>query len=177
MNINHFSGCQKKILKNDVAHIVKYIAIGLEKTALKTMSKNTELSAIMTELVFKKMDDECQRLCMKESNSVLRSTSSASLIQFKMKDVKEEILQNAPVLSSLLQQICTAKRSKSKRQTHINEIVVPTIASLILHSRCPEMSAFSYRLGLLLRHAGAGTLVRLLKLVLYVATSQTQITC
>ena len=96
------------------------------------------------------MDDECQRLCMKESNSVLRSTSPASLIQFKMKNVKEENLQNAPVLSSLLQQICTAKRSKSKRQTHINEIVVPTIASIILHSRCPEMSAFSYRLGLLL---------------------------
>ena len=131
----------------------------------------------MTELVFKKMDDECQRLCMKKSNSVLRSTSPASLIQFKMKDVKEEILQNTPVLSSLLQQICTAKRSKSKRQTHINEIVVPTIASLILHSRCPGMLAFSYRLGLLLRHAGAGTLVRLLKLVLYVATNQTQITC
>ena len=102
---------------------------------------------------FQKMDNECQRLCMKESDSVLRSTSPASLIQFKMKDVKEEILQNAPVLSSLLQQICTAKRSKSKRQTHINEIVVPTMASLILHSRCPEMSAFSYRLGLLLRHA------------------------
>ena len=66
----------------------------------------------MTELVFKKMDDEYQRLCMKESNSVLRSTSPTSLIQFKMKDVKEEILQNAPVLSSLLQQICTAKRMK-----------------------------------------------------------------
>ena len=71
----------------------------------------------MTELVFKKMDDECERLCMKESNSVLRSTSPASLIQFKMKGFMEQILQNAPVLSSLLQQICTAKRSKSKRET------------------------------------------------------------
>ena len=70
-------------------------------TSIATAVKKTELSAIMTELVFKKMDDECERLCMKESN-----------IQFKMKDFMEQILQNAPVLSSLLQQICTAKRSE-----------------------------------------------------------------
>ena len=167
MNINYSSGRQKKILKNDVAHIVKYFAIGLDKIALKTMSKNTELSAIMTELIFKKIDDECQNLCMKERNSVLRSTSPSSLIQFKMKDVKEEIVQNAPAFSSLLQQICTSKRSRNEGKTHIHEIVVPTIASIILHSRCPEMSAFSYRLGLILRHAGAGTLVRLLTLILH----------
>ena len=38
-------------------------------------------------------------------------------------------------------------------------MVVPTVASIILHSRSPKMFALAYRQGVILRHAGAGTLV------------------
>lgn len=167
MNINYPSGKQKKVLKNDVAHIVKYFAIGLEKLAVKTMMKNAELSAIMSNLIFKQIDDECQGLCMKERNSILRYTDPSSLIQFKLKIVNDEISQKAPTFASLLQTICTRKRLKNEEDTRIHEVVVPTVASIILHSRSPEMSAFSYRLGLILRHAGAGTLVRIFAKILY----------
>lgn len=63
------------------------------------------------------------------------------------------------MLTKLLSNICKSKRSKSKSQVRVDDVVVPTVASVILHSRCPEMSALAYRLGLILRHAGAGTLV------------------
>jgi hypothetical protein len=169
VNINYPFGKQKKVFKNDVAHIVKYFAIGLENIASKTIMKNAELSAIMTDIIFKQIDNECQGICMKESNSVLRSTDPSCLIQFKMENVKSEISEKAPTFSSLLQKICTSKRSKHERETRIHEIVVPTIASIILHSRSPEMSAFSYRLGLILRHAGAGTLVRAFAKILYLS--------
>ena len=55
---------------------------------------------------------------MKERNSVLRSTSPSSLIQFKMKDVKEEIVQNAPAF-----QVCCNRfvlpRGQEMKERHI----------------------------------------------------------
>ena len=160
VNINWPSGKQKKVLRDsDNAQVIKYLALGLNRTAMKTAMKNKELARELTEIVFNKIDDECQALCKKDSTSILRNNRPAALIDFKLQDLKNEMLQKVPTLTSLLSKICKSKRSQEKPQVKAEEVVVPTVASTILHSRCPEMSALTYRLGLILRHAGAGTLV------------------
>ena len=121
--------------------------------------KNEELACQLAEIVFKSIDTECQGLCKKENASILRRISTANLVDLKLENLKGELCLKAPMLTKVLLIICKSKRSKSKSQGRVDEVVVPTVASIILHSQSPEMSALVYRLDLILRHAGAGTLV------------------
>ena len=160
VHINYPSGKQRKVLKDcDIAHVIKYLVLGMNKTAFNTAMKIEELACQLTEIVFKLIDAECQGLCKKENASILRHISPADLVELKLEKLKGELCLKAPMLTKLLSNICKSKRSKSKSQVRVDEEVVPTVASVILYSRCPEMSALAYRLGLILRHAGAGTLV------------------
>ena len=164
MNINYPSGKQRKALKEcEIAHVIKYLALGLNKTAFNTAMKNKELSCLLIELVFKLIDDECEALCRKDSESILRCSTPAALVELKLRDLKNEFSLKAPLLTKLLSQLCTSKRTKvspnNKSEVRVDELIVPTVASVVLRARCPEMSALAYRLGLILRHSGAGTLV------------------
>lgn len=145
----------------DIAHIIKYLVLGLSKTAFNTAMKNEELACQLAEIVFKSIDIECQGLCKKENASILRRISPADLVDLKLENLKGELCLKAPMLTKLLSIIWKSKRSKSKSQGRVDEVVVPTVASIILqsNSRSPDMSALAYRLGLILRHAGAGTFV------------------
>ena len=142
------------------AHVIKYLALGLNKTAVKTAFKNSALAYEMFDAVSELIDNECQTLCRSDSGSVLRCTTPADLVNLKLQDVKNEISLKAPLLTKLLSKICKSKRSKNRPQIKVNDVIVPAVASVILNSRCPEMSAVAYRLGFILRHAGAGMLVR-----------------
>ena len=49
----------------------------------------------------------------------------------------------------------------------VGEIVISTIAAMILHSRCPDLSALAYRIGLIVRFSGAGRTVIFLQCSTY----------
>ena len=81
VHINYPSGKQKKVLKDcDIAHIIKYLVLGMSKTAFNTAKKNEELACQLTEIVFKSIDTECQGLCKKENASILHRISPADLV-------------------------------------------------------------------------------------------------
>ena len=51
---------KKKVLKDcDIAHIIKYLVLGMRKTAFNTAMKNEELACQLAEIVFKSIDTEC----------------------------------------------------------------------------------------------------------------------
>lgn len=118
----------------DIAHIIKYLVLGMNKTAFNTAMKNEDLACQLTETVFKRIDAECQDLCKKENSSILRHISPTDLVELKLQSLKAELCLKAPMLTKLLSNICKSKRSKSNSQVRVDEVVVPTVASVILHS-------------------------------------------
>ena len=85
MNINYSSRKQRKALQEcEIAHVIKYLALGLNKNAFNTEMKNKELSCLLIELVFKLIDDEFEALCKKDSESILRCSTPAALVDSKV---------------------------------------------------------------------------------------------
>ena len=144
------------------AEVVKWLALGLPKAACKVLWKN-DARTFLKDLVFKDMDSEIQSLCSTAS-PVLRG----EVMQFSLKTFDEEFRNKAPLTNELLELLCTSQSQKkkkrsggavSKRRTEKASAVKSTTASMILNSRCPELSALATRIGLIVRHAGAGRLV------------------
>ena len=137
-----------------MAHIIKSFVVGSHKSALKQILQHPKLGIQLQELVVDRMDNECQNICKVNSGSILR----ASPLDFDMRKLSAELKTKAPLTTSTIETLCTSKRA-SKKVTLKREIVTSTVAAVILHSRCPEMSAMVYRTCFLLRHSGAGTMV------------------
>lgn len=137
-----------------MAHIIKSFAVGSHKSALKQILQHPELGIHLQELVVDKMATECQNICKVNSDSILR----ASPLDFDMGKFSAELKAKAPLTTSTLETLCTSKRAR-KKSSQKRAIVTSTVAAVILHSRCPEMSAMAYRLGFICRHSGAGTMV------------------
>lgn len=147
-------------MEGEVADVVKYLSLGLFGTACKIMMSTPQLSPICKELLIKEIDNELEELCRKGSNSILRQTKAEQLVAFQMAKFIQEIEEKTPLLNKTLQSICCSNRKKRATDALVNPNVMATITATILHERCPEMSALAHRTGLVLRHAGAGGLVR-----------------
>lgn len=154
-------------MDGDLANVVKYLSLGVYKTAFKSTMTTPVLSGVIRGLVVKELDEEMERLCKIEENSILRKTNPEDLISFEVQKLIAEIDQEAPFVSQMLKSLCTSKNKKRAerggRKCHMprnsNHAVVATIGAMILHARCPEMSALAYRIGLVLRYSGAGGIV------------------
>ena len=78
---------RRKCLKTVALHIIiKYLVLGMSKTAFNIAMKNEELACQLTEIVFKSIDTECQGLCKKENDSILRRISPADLVDLKLEN-------------------------------------------------------------------------------------------
>ena len=146
------------------AEVVKYLALGLPKAACKVLW-NSESRLYLKELILSEMDSEMQSICSTTNPSVLRD----DLMKFNLEDFEKEFSTKAPLTNELLQILCTSERQKKKQRSATGKVsnaktdrassVKLTAASLILNCRCPQMSALSTRVGLIVRHAGSGRLV------------------
>jgi hypothetical protein len=121
---------------DNIASVVINLALGIYPTAFKLALQNQERRKIVEDLFLKIMDNECHEMCKKSSHSVLKDTGVDGLTKDN------------------LQSVCHSKRS---RKATCNSNVISTVGAIILYSRCPQMSALAYRLGFVMRHAGAGT--------------------
>lgn len=146
-------------MEGEVADVVKYLSLGLFGNACKTMMCTPELSPICKELLIKEIDNELEELCKKRNNSILRQTKAEELVDFQMAKFIQQIEEKTPLLNQTLQSICCSNNKKRAPDALVNPNVKATITATILHQRCPEMSALTYRTGLVLCHAGAGGLV------------------
>lgn len=152
-----FPSEDKKItIHESLVHVVKNLALKSYKTAFKKAMEVPELKDILVELVVSLMNKECNNLCKKKPGSILRDTSVSALTAFSLKDFHKEFTSKAPITAKMLTTLCISDRSQTEA---CDPNVVSTVSAVILHSRCPEMSAFAYRLGFILRHAGIGNVV------------------
>ena len=129
-----------------------YLALGSYETACKTAMKTLILKNILQDLFVKTMDNECREMCKASNGSLLKKIGATELANFKLSDFCEELRTNAPMTAKTLTSLCQSRRS---RKEICDPNIISTIGAIILYSRCPDMSALSYRLGFLLRHAGA----------------------
>ena len=124
--------------------------------------KLPEAEKCIKDCVIDNMNNELQTL---SSSSILKNTNPNDLTLFSLKDFEKELIEKAPDTIHMLKIICISKR-KQKRNGNLEqgesslETVISTIAAMVLHSRCPELSALAYRIGLIVRFSGAGRMVR-----------------
>lgn len=144
---------------DNIASVVINLALGIYPKAFKLALKNEERRKIVEDLFLNIMDEECHEMCKKSSHSVLKDTGVDGLTSFQFTKFEEEFKCKAPLTAKTLESVCLSKRS---RKVTCSSNVVSTIGAIVLYSRCPQMSAFAYRLGFLMRHAGAGTMVFIL---------------
>ena len=103
------------------------------------------------------------------SSSVLRNSNPTDLTVLRLETFRQELAEKAPQTLDLLEVLCSSERKKLKHKSEENVAddgqhklispVIPTIAGMILHSRCSALSAMAYRIGLLIRYSAAGRVV------------------
>ena len=141
----------------------KVLSSWLIQHFLQSHHESIVLCNTVKELVVKQMDDELENLCRKQTNSILRQTKPAELVSFDMSKLVCELEKEAPFVWQVLKSVSSSKNKKraEKRGDQAQDLttVCATIAATVLHTRCAEMSALAYRIGLLLRYSGAGGMV------------------
>lgn len=140
-----------KEISADIADVVKCFAQGRNKLAYKSLMKLLEAEKTIKDSEINKMNNELQTL---SSSSMLKNTNLNDFVK-------------APDTFSMLKIICISKQKQKRNNLEEFECsrktAISTIAAMILHSRCPELSALVYRIGLyIVRFSGAGRMVRLL---------------
>ena len=99
--------------------------------------ENEERRKIIEDMFLTIIDKECQEMCKKKSNCVLKITGVHGLTNFQLSKFEKEFKSKAPLTSKTLASVCHSNRS---RKATCNPNVVSTIGAIILFSGCPQMS-------------------------------------
>ena len=145
------------------AEAVKYLALDLPKAACKVLW-NSKARTDIKDILMSSMDLEMQKFCSSKNPSLLRESNGKELLKFSLEEFDKELRSRAPLTNDLLDILCTSARQKKEKRSHDGEssqakkisAVRQTVASMILNCRCPELSALACRVGLIVRHSGAG---------------------
>lgn len=150
------------------------MSLGLPTQAYKLLLNIPEAKEIVKQSVINIFNDELKGLA---SSSILKCTSPSQLIEFSLDKFVAELTEKAPETFHLLEVLCTSERKKARRKSQRNvsmeeeqaciPVVIPTLASMIMHSRCSYLSAVAYRIGLLVKYSGAGRTVSTLDSFIY----------
>lgn len=145
---------------------MKYFALELNEQAYKSLVNIPEANLVIKQAFLANLNNEMKNLV---SSSVLRNSSPTDLTAFRLETFQQELAEKAPETFHLLEVMCSSERKKLRDRSEENAAddsqhklippVIPTIASMILHSRCSALSAMAYRIGLLVRYSGAGRVV------------------
>lgn len=113
------------------------------------------------------INDECKELSSTKSPSVLRNVSPLGLRKFTETTHVAELANRAPVLYAVLSSVVGKNPTVKENLADVQELntaseqhakIVPPIStatSILLMSRCPQMSAQAYRLSTVLWGSGA----------------------
>ena len=78
--------------------------------------KASVLCNTVKELVVKKMDDELENLCRKQTNSILRQTKPAELVSFDVSKLVCELEKEAPFVWQVLKSVSFIKKQEKSAQ-------------------------------------------------------------
>ena len=167
MILDYKSGKRSRFPKDDTDRkAIKQLALGQYGYAVNALYSKQTVKDELLQRVCSSINEECKELCSTRRPSVLRDVSPQGLKQFTETTHVAELATRAPVLYAVLSS-AVGKNHTVKENLDVQEPnttseqrtkIVPPIsmaASILLKSRCPQMSAQAYRLSTVLWHSGA----------------------
>ena len=167
MILDYESGKRSRIPRDDTDRkAIKQLALRQYGYAVNALYTKQTVRDELLQKVCKSINEECKELCSTKSPSVLRDVSPLGLKQFTEATHVAELATRAPVLYAVLSS-AVGKNPTVKENFDVQEPnptskqrtkILPPIsmaASILLKSRCPQMSAQAYRLSTVLWHSGA----------------------
>ena len=152
----------KKPITKQIPTSLRPVALALCKgnwqMIAQAVMKCSVLSCRVVDMVLKQLNDECQHLCSKSSNGILRRSSPDALLSFNWLSVASELRQEAPLLFAVLLAVGASPRPRNahKGASEISRYpVLCTAAAILLKERCDYMSALQHLLGIILFHGNA----------------------
>jgi hypothetical protein len=110
--IMYSSGARNIEINNPpVAAVVKYLALGLNKIAFRSLLKIPEAFLLAKKEIFGVMNNEIQHVSAVAGNSVLKKTSPEELASFKLETLSEELSVKTPVTLEMLKLLCSTKNT------------------------------------------------------------------
>ena len=136
---------------------IKQIVTGQYGYALNALWQKQDFKKALYQKVAGDVLRECEQLCSLGDPSLLRDATPNGLKSFTETAHLAELQRRAPILLSILQASTSTRTTGKSESTHgvSPDCAVSMAASVLLHARCPQMSAQSYRLALVLWHSGA----------------------
>lgn len=157
-------------MEGEYAEAVKCLALGLPKIACKILW-NSDAKSHLKDIIVSHLDCEMKSFCSTSNPSILRDSTHHGhdeMLQFSLEKFDEEIRAKAPVTNDVLESLCLSARQKRIKRTdgelstkRANKAlcVKITVCSMMLNCRCPQLSALSKRIGMIVRHSGASRTV------------------
>ena len=167
MILDYKSGKRSRFPRDDTDRkAIKQLALGQYGYAVNALYSKQTVRDELLQRVCSSINEECKMLCSTRRPSVLRDVSPLGLKQFTETNHVAELATRAPVLYAVLSSAVgknpTVKESLDVQEPNTTSEqctkIVPPIsmaASILLKSRCPQMSAQAYRLSTVLWHSGA----------------------
>ena len=124
----------------------------------RSVMKCSALSAIVVELVLKRLREECELLCSRSKRTKLAHSSPDELQSFSWTSVATELKQKAPILYAMLSTVGAPLRPRNIHKGASEESRYPAIctaAAVLLKERCDYMCALQHLVGVILFHGNA----------------------
>ena len=135
----------------DRQDIVKQAALGSDESVTKAILANEKQRQTTIEAIGDMIHDEMRNYASKSDPSVLRDNSNSCLKSFTWKQFEAELLQRAPILSSVL--MC----AQNQRQQRTKQLMPGTlhVASSMLSLFCQDLNLVKKIVSIAIKRGGA----------------------
>ena len=164
----------KKPVTRQIPTALRSVALALYKNNWQSIAQAVMncslLSCRVVDIVLKKLKDECELLCSKSGDGLLRKSSPEALLSFNWLSVASELRQEGPLFFSVLTTVGAPSRPRNVRKGVTDDSRYPAIctaAARLLKERCEFMNVLQHLLGIILFHSNATKQVSVVGCILY----------
>ena len=164
----------KKPVHRFVSASLRPIALALYRgnwqSVAQAVMKCDEISCRVVDLVLKRLQDECEKMCSCSTKSTLRKSSPDDLQSIDWNAIVSELKREAPLLFAVLMAAGAPPRPRNVHKGTTEESRYPAIctaAAVLLKERCEFMSSLQHLIGIILFHGNASKQVSSLQILTY----------
>ena len=151
-----------KIVPTSLQPIALALHQGNWQAVAQAVMKCHEVSSLVTDILLKRIQAECEQLCSSSRKSLMRMSSPDDLESFSWHSLVSELKQKAPLLFAFLAAAGAPPRPRNVRKGATEKSRYPALcmaAAVLLKERCYAMSALQHLVGLILFDGNASKLV------------------
>ena len=158
----------EKPVQHILSDTVRSIGLVLSKENFQAVAnavmKCSETAELVTDIVIRNLNAECEKLCSTSNKSILRMSAPEDLQKFDWNVLVCELKQKAPLFFAILMTVGAPPRPRNKRKGVTEDTRYPgvcTAAAILLKEQCDNMSALQHLVGVILFHGNASKQVHL----------------